>query len=298
MNRSWKGIFIASMLCFVFGIALIIVSLMSGGSMTRIRENVSVRSFSESFADEKITALELDIDVGRLSVIASDEFRVEAEHIAADFFVCEVRGGTLVVEDNWSNSWSLNLSRGLSFQQYEPKIRVYIPDGVKLKFADVSLSAGECSIDGLSTEKLLIEVSAGALQAVDIRADVFESEVSAGRCRIDSLITKTARASLSAGELQIHGLQADVFTLNQSLGSAFIGGDIFERGSFDCGLGKITVALDGRAESEYTVSLDVGLGDVSINGEHFSGSQSLRRGSGDTALDLSCGSGSIELSLG
>ena len=297
MNKSWKGIFVTSILCFVFGIALIIVSLMSGGSLTRIRENVSVRSFSKSFADEKITALELDIDVGRLSVIASDEFRVEAENIAADFFVCEVRGGALVVEDNWSNSWSLNLSRGLSFQQ-EPKIRVYIPDGVKLKFADVSLSAGECSIDGLSTEKLSIAVSAGAFQAVDIRADEFESEVSAGRCRIDSLITKTAKASLSAGELQIHGLQADVFTLDQSLGSAFIGGDIFDRGSFDCGLGKITVALDGRAESEYTVSLDVGLGDVSINGEHFSGSQSLRRGSGDTALDLSCGSGSIELSIG
>ena len=298
MNKSWKGIFVTSILCFVFGIALIIVSFMSGGSLTRIRENVSVRNYNQAFHDEKITALELDIEVGRLSVITSDEFRVEAENIAADFFVCEVRDGTLIVEDNWSNSWSLNLSRGLSFQRYEPKIRIYIPDGIKLKFADVSLSAGECSIDGLSTEKFSIEVSAGALQAVDIRADEFESVVSAGRCRIDSLITKTARAGLSAGELQIHGLQADVFTLDQSLGSAFIGGDIFERGSFDCGLGKITVALDGRPESEYTVSLDVGLGDISINGEHFSGSQSLRRGSGNSVLDLSCGSGSIELSIG
>ena len=295
MNKAWKGIIIAGAIFLVLGVALIIVSMMSGGSLNRIRQNISVKSFTETYAGEKIDSLDLYIGVGKLSILQGDEFRVEAENVATDYLVCEVRGTTLVIEDNWSNSWSLNLSRGLSFGRYEPRIRVYVPAGTKLVSSAVNVAAGECYIDGIMTGRMSVNLSAGMINAVDVRADEFTTELSAGECRIDSLITENVAAEVAAGRLTITGIQTDLCRVSLSAGAVSISGDIAREGSFDCGIGQISLALEDRRLEDYTLAVDVGLGNISVNDSHYSGNRNLHIGSGDLKLSLSCAVGEINL---
>ena len=296
MNKAWKGITATAIICFILGIALMIVAVANGGSFERIRQNVSLSEYNKSFGVSDVKALDLNIGLGRLSIHPGDEFRVEAENIAEDYFVCELRGDTLVIEDRWTESWALNFARGLSFQSYEPRVKVYVPESVKLRNSEIRISAGACNIDGLWAERLLVAVSAGSLRGVDIRVDEFISNISAGECRIESLITKKATASISAGELHIAGVYANQFQLEQSAGAAFISGDILDRGKFDCGIGRIEVELEGRPLNKYEISVEVDIGSVSVNGNRYSGNVKTSLGSGDSKIELNCNVGEIVMS--
>ena len=211
--------------------------------------------------------------------------------------MCELRGDTLVIEDKWRESWMQNLTRSLSSLVYEPFVRVCVPKSAKLRNSNIRVSAGECNIDELSAERFSVALSAGSMQAMDIRADEFVSNISAGKCRIEGLITEKATASISTGELRIEGIYAHQLRVNQSVGASFIRGDILERGTFDCGVGRMEVGLEGRPLNSYEISVEVAIGSVSVNGSRYSGNIRTSNGSGDSKIKLKCGVGEIVMSV-
>lgn len=298
MNKVWKVILISSLCLLILGFALLTTSILSGGSLERISSNIGITERVDEFGTEDVQSLDIRVGAGRLNIVQGDSFRVEAKNIAAEFYACRVDNGVLVIEENWPESWSLNLSRWLRLSQYEPQVTVFVPSAFAAESAAISVSAGSCHVDGLSAYRTELRVSAGELTIVDARTDSIAVDISAGLCRIDNLITEHAEFDVAAGEFFISGLQAGSCRLEVSAGIAFIGGGIGGTGEFYCGVGSITLELDG-ARSDYDIDVSVDLGSISIDGDSYGGnvSRSFSGGDGAASLDLSCNIGEINLSF-
>ena len=276
MKRVWKAVLILSAILLVIGVALTVVSAMTGGSIRRIKTNVAIRDFEMDFAEEDIENLELRISTGSFRVIESDEFRVEAKNIAEEYFTCELSGKTLTVSERWGGDFARNLARGLNLFDYGPEITLYIPRGFQASSVNLSVSAGKCEIGGLSATE------------VDI-------DISAGECIIDSIKAGRMDVEISAGSLTVYSMTADNCDVSISAGRAYIGGEITKKADVSCSAGSIQLELTG-AKNEYSFNVDVGVGNIIIGGSNYGGlgaSATMKGDSGAADISLRCSAGEV-----
>lgn len=274
MKLVWKIVAIAAVVLLVLGLALIVVSLLTGGSLESIRNNVAFTNYEESFADATPHTLQLSVGAGKLYVLPGDELRVEAKNIQEKGFVCRMEQGVLMVQEGWSASWSDNLSRWLNLRREEPEIYVYLPENFSVQFADIDVAAGSCRVEGLTASAARLDVSAGSLEVWGLTAGQTELEISAGSVYIDGLNTQTLDLDISAGSASVTGSVALDCTADVSAGSA-------------------DLLLDGAADA-FTAEIDAGAGSITYGGRRYS-MQDAYVGQGPGVMELDCSAGSISV---
>ncbi|MFV0363134.1 MAG: DUF4097 family beta strand repeat-containing protein [Suipraeoptans sp.] len=137
-------------------------------------------------------------------------------------------------------------------------IEIYVPEGYTFDEADISVGAGELNISAINTKELDIDVGAG--QAV------------------------------------IHDFNVDYLYMKCGAGQITAAGNINKEGDIDGGIGEIDLSLDGL-ESDFNYNLNVGVGEVTVGKNNFSGlgSQKTISNDADKDIDVDCGMGSIKV---
>ena len=276
MKRVWKIVLIVALVLFVVGLALTAVSVMTGGSVSRIKTNVAIRAVDEVFINEKITDLDFDLSSGILRIVEGDVFRVEAKNIAEEYFVCEVNGGKLRVAEDFREAPSFNVARGLNLLEYTPEITITIPSGFIADSVTLDIAAGRGEIENLVADKIAVKVAAG-------------------ECRIDNIEAREADFDIAAGSFTAYSMDIDDCDLDIVAGNVYMGGLINKKADIDCSAGSIELQLSGLQE-DYSFDINVGAGRISVGSNRYSGVSSstvLTGKSGGAKIDLSCTAGDI-----
>ena len=287
MKVVWKVILIIAVILLVLGIALIAVSLFTGGSLEGIRNNVALMNYEQSFPEEVPTALRVEAQAGRLTVTPGETLRVEAKNVLDGGFICTLEDGRLTVREDWGASWADGLSRLLTLREHEPEIVVYLPRGTQLTEAEVDISAGIATIEGLDTQSLKLDMSAGTLNVEKLLVGEAALEMSAGTMNAVGLCADSVTMKVSAGNLCFAGLRARRFGLDMSSGSVEVSGEITDACGVHLTSGTASLELLGSAEN-YTAEIDSTAGEIIYDG-HSMKEAYVGKGMGEMKLSNTAG---------
>jgi hypothetical protein len=129
---------------------------------------------------------------------------------------------------------------------------VTLPQGYEAQRVEIDNGAGRVDINGLKTGLLAIENGAGAF---------YGQNMSAQRTNIDA----------GVGEVSIQQADFHDLDLETGMGATTIIGRITGRGRIECGVGETTLRISGDA-ADYSITADMGIGAISLNGQKISGS--------------------------
>jgi hypothetical protein len=260
MKKIWKVILIVSIVIFVLGILLIGASLLSGGSLDSIVNNIESVDYSENFDKEEIKAVDIDLTGAKLFVVPGEYFAVVAEKMPTDYFSCRVEDGTLKIEEKWPSSNAKSVSMGLAAYKYEPKVTLYVPSDFQ-------------------------ELNSGT--SVSISMD-------AGICHIEKLAAENVDLNLGAGNLLVSDFDAYNLSLKLASGNASLTGSISGSGELRCGAGSVGLKLDG-SKSDYEISANMFLGKLIVGNRWFSGCWRYSNAGEGAKLDALMGSGNLTI---
>lgn len=140
------------------------------------------------------------------------------------------------------------------------KVTVSYPKNAHFKKAEVNVDAGSVELQGdLNAEELKIGIGAGELTGDG------------------SLTAREAEIEVGAGSVEIGKLTA-------------------EKLDGECGLGSMSLTLTGK-EKDYNYKLEVGLGEISLQSESFSGLANEKKinNGASRMVELECGMGEIDI---
>ena len=207
----------------------------------------------------------LNIDVG------SAEFRIiEGEH-----FTLSSNIKNLKVSEN---------NEVLHIEKKQKKISIH-----STKVGEIILTVPV----GTVFDSTSIDLGAGNMQISCLVTEILKFDFGAGKAHFDYLeVRKSASVEVGAGKLQIkdgkiHNLDID-FGVGKSALRAFLTG----RNEIDCGVGATEFVLLGN-KNDYSIEMDVGAGNIHVDGCHICGNVSIGNGSNTVLIDGGVGSVNI-----
>lgn len=276
MKVVWKIVLVVALALFVLGAAMIGVSLFSGGSLEGVRNNVPLMNFEQSFPDETPGELRIELPAGKLTVEQGDVLRVEAKNVSESGFYCGVENGVLTVRETSDASWSNRLSRLISLGKREAEYHVWLPRGLDLS-------------------RVVLQMTAGQAQVLDLRADVLLLQMAAGNAEVTGLRSRSTVVNMAAGALALYDVDTDILMLQIRAGSVGVSGTVRENCSADLSAGSAVLRLTGEA-GDCAAQIEVGGGGIVYDGASYTiGRYSV--GSGPIPMALRCGAGRIEVSF-
>ena len=255
MTGVQKGIKIAAIVLAIFIICIIINAILSVVGYFDFSSNT--KDYSNTF--DNINNIEIDLSSASIELRSGTEFRIEASNVSDNFKVRERNGNLYIDEDNF---WLWNNSGG--------KIVLYIPS--QLNELNIDTGAGKTSISDITARKLELDMGAGTLEVIN--SIFYESSIDGGTGTID--ITNSTLTDLE---------------LDCGVGDINITSEVLGRSSISAGVGEITLNLTG-GESLYSLIVDKGLGNITINGIDF---DNTTYGSGVNKIDIDGGIGNITI---
>lgn len=129
--------------------------------------------------------------------------------------------------------------------------------------------------------------------------NAIKMNLGAGKLEAGTLIAQTTDIEVGAGQLGIRDLTTKDISIDCGVGETRIGGRIQQNAKIHGGVGSITLDLKGK-EEEYNYKLQVGVGEVSINGSSYSGLGNDKRITNtqeSRLFDIDCGVGKIDISM-
>lgn len=129
--------------------------------------------------------------------------------------------------------------------------------------------------------------------------DEVQIDMSAGKTTLSDLKARQVDIDTIAGELNLDDVKCETMDIDASMGQTIINHlQINKRLDIDLGLGDIYILIDDYEEA-YNYSVDVGLGNVSIGHQQFSGIVDRLNQSVFSApmLDIDCGLGNVDIEM-
>lgn len=293
MNKVLKGFIIGALVCIVLGVILFVAAFFGGGkekvqeylgknngrigALTYSIGHIGKDNFKfdfdltetseENYASDKIENLDINFGAGELEIKKTfgDQIVVQC----SEDVVVKSEGNTLRIRSK---------KRDIIFNDKNFVI-IEIPESVSFDNVTVNAGAAELSIERIEANNIDIDLGAGALHA-------------------DEFVCKNGTFNVGAGEVDIENGCIKNTSMDVGMGAIFYGGIIQGPLEADCGMGAISLELEGD-ESDYNYNIDVDAGDVQIGERSYSGigySDYIDNGSKDE-FDLDCDMGSISIAF-
>lgn len=245
-------------------IAVALVGVLRGASfLSKISDATTDDGVVEDIdSSADIKKLRVNLFRTDLKIVEGDKFSAETDN--KDVTIKE-RMGTLVIEEN---------SRSVVDSAQKTEVLLTIPKGYSFRKIDISTGAGKFFAEFIKSENIDFDFGAGEV-SVDALYATEKIEIDGGAGKIEIRDGETNNLDLDIGVGKLHY-------------RACITGD----SEVDCGVGGIELVLVG-GEENYTVSLDKGLGNASINDEIIA--DGVTHGNGENEIDIDGGIGDIEV---
>lgn len=259
MNIFTKTILIISSIFVVMGLVAIIVAVALGAKFEGVSTH-KLRNYNNTYVD--VTSLDIRLDVGEIEIKEGTEFKIEAKNVGKNRFKSVVDNGVWKIEENSRRrflDFMTDIIRGFPFVDYSPKIVVYIPKDVVLDKFDITIGAGNGTVDILNTKEVRIKVG--------------------------------------TGELDINNLVSEKSNIESGVGSISIDGVMSGYNKVECGVGSVKLHLIGN-EKDYNYKYSVGVGEITINGiEHSGTANGNIDNEAKNSFEVNCGVGNIVIEI-
>lgn len=257
--------------CAIALAILLIVSIFSGivGIVSSIAfafrkgSNVVGETATHELSNlESVKNLDISIGAVALEIKNGEAFSLESNH---KYLKAEVKNGTLAIEDE--TPFGVNRTESAY-------VILTVPDGFSFHRTEIETGAGTLTVESLCTEKLYMELGAGAT--------VFENLTVTGEAEIETGFGKLSVLGGSVAELEIA----------VGVGNVSLTLELTEKGEFDCGIGNTEIFLIG-SKDDYTVSVEKGIGTATVDGKSVSNDEKI--GNGAISAEISGGIGDIRV---
>jgi len=222
----------------------------------------SVGEMQSYSVSEPIRDLEMEISAADLEIRIGESFSVESNLTRLKV---ETDGETLTVKDK---------SKRVDFRNQEPKIILTVPADFAFERVSIEAGAGRLTIDGLTANKLKLDLGAGETVIQNLCApDEAEINGGAGNLTVSDGVLHDLKIAMGVGKLTLKArLQGDC--------------------SFDMGVGETALSLIGTKD-DYRISVTKGLGTVKVDGESLSNEAVV--GTGANRVEINGGVGVIDV---
>lgn len=178
------------------------------------------------------------------------------------------------------------------------KVYLYLPEGTELEDIVIEIGAGKMDSIGLKAQVANIEVGAGEADIDSLTVDdVAVLSIGAGKMRVNELICETADLDIGAGELEVDdAMIADFAEIDLGMGNVNIGGVIKGDLDVDCGMGQVSLELFDD-EQNHNYDVDCSMGEVRIGSHSYSSmssSQTINNGS-SSDYNIDCSMGTVKV---
>ena len=205
--------------------------------------------------------LNLEISFADLYIKKGENFEVEAD----DNFEVTKTDEKMVVKDKKPGNW---------FYRDNRKVIVTVPEDMNFDAVGIGGKGGKIEIEKISANELTLSVGAGETIVKDIKiSDKAKIDTGAGRFAVESGEINDANINLGVGETDIRAAITGDSKVNAGIGAV-----------------KLDLLLP---ESEYTIKVDRGIGEIKFNGNSMSDGSVI--GSGKNKLDVDGGIGEINI---
>ncbi len=159
------------------------------------------------------------------------------------------------------------------------KICIEIPTGMRLREAELSLTAADATIQNLTADKVSIEIGAGCAEITILDAKEAEFEVGAGEILVNWGTVENCSAEIELGNFSYRGA-------------------ILKNAEIECDMGNVELVLDG-AEKDYNYKLACETGTINTGIRQIEGFESsvLENQGAVANLDLECNMGNISVNF-
>lgn len=209
----------------------------------------------------EVKRLEVKINAADFTVQQGESFGVESN---LKYLTVENKNGVLTIRETKKHSSTYNGA----------VLTLYIPADTVFEKANITTGAGRLTVDHLSAGTMDLEFGAGEV-TIDTLTATVAVDIDGGAGKI----------TISGGAL--HNLELDMGVGQLNLTAALTG-----KSDFDLGVGESNITVLGSKE-DYRLDIEKGLGDITVDGTSVSNIKS--QGSGDSAIEISGGVGSIHL---
>lgn len=248
---------IAMAMTVIFGITMGIESIQNKNAS----QDVVTTKWSQEYSE--VANLEIDLDYCELNIKEGEILKVETINSANNKFVSELKEDKLVIRDkNTSPEW-------YHWQNFVPKVTIYIPKDYEFKKIDLRTGASEAKIDNLKCQRLDIEMGAGTYT-------------------INSITAKNAKIETGAGETTIKNSEFETLKLDGGLGKIAVTSKILKDTDIDCGVGKVELNLIGTMQ-DYRIKPSTGLGSFMVNNNPVHNEETI--GEGNVFINVQAGVG-------
>lgn len=216
--------------------------------------------------NEKVSALEVDINFADLEITVGEALKVESN--IKDLAVLNSDGRLKVLEKRKN----INIS-----SKALPVIRITLPENTVLEQTELLTGVGDIFIDRLETATLHFEIGAGKAEINKLTA-THKSEIDGG-----------------AGEITVHGGSLSNLDLDMGVGELKLSSELKGNSELDMGVGEANISIIAEKE-DYTVTLDKGIGDVTLDGASLKDGDVI--GNGSNTIDIDSGVGEVNVVFG
>lgn len=243
MKGLIKGIIIGLVIAIIGVVALIVAYGMNGWKRLPNEPEFEMQTFT---AEERHTALDLNIDARFVKAEFYDGDKITVEYPAAEGFITGFKenGETLVITSR--TKWT-SLSSCVSTNTYTvPTITVKLPYGIyDLK---LDMDAGSVTLADGEYGKISLDIDAGVFDAGSIKCTSFDCDIDAGTVSISSLeCAETLKCNMDAGKIDIFKLTCPDTDFD-----------------LDAGAAKINFTGD---RSDYTISVKKSAGSCNVGNQ-------------------------------
>lgn len=152
-------------------------------------------------------------------------------------------------------------------------VTIYVPEAMMFDVADIEVGAGQVTIGELNAKELSLDMGAG--------------ETVIGKLNV----TEKAEIDCGAGAFMVESGSIANLSADTGMGEFNLGSRLTGSSEINHGMGEANIRLIGDA-GDYTVNLDKGMGEATLNGQIVSGGS---YGNGASYVEADCGMGAIHI---
>lgn len=178
-------------------------------------------------------------------------------------------------------------------------VYLWLPEGCALEECDIDMGAGYLGGIFIKAKEMKVNVGAGMLETDGFEGEEVSVIVGAGEILADRITAGTAKFEIGAGHLAVSELTVSgEMDLDLSAGSCEIAGTIMGDLDLDCDMGETVMRLTG-SEDDHSYDVECGMGNVTVGSyDHggFAAEKSWNSGK-NSKFDIDCNIGDVTITF-
>lgn len=270
-----------------------IISAAAGFSMGAVDDYVKllnltdIESVVESYG---VAGLNIDVDYADVEITASNEasdFEITASNISRGYLKYSVSNNIFSLKYSF-NKW-YEVSSVPILLKDAGKIKITVPAEMSLQDVQIKSGTNKVSVNYLKAENIYIDGGNRDNFYSSITADHIEIKSGSGNVNAQNLSSDTFIFCGGSGKADIMNFQTKQAEIQSKTGNISLSGSIKENSVFTSGWGDINADIFGNIK-DYSVKLKKGKAVVN-------GSEVTHTGSGKNKMDISAGTGDVNISF-